>query len=76
MDNKVNDYIQAAFTLTDTFLDDLLANFKSNKKTRYFLLGQLAVDIPQNAKYSLEDRNELIKNLVKRLEDRALNQWF
>ena len=33
MDNKVNDYMEAAFTLTDTFLDDLLANFKSNKKT-------------------------------------------
>lgn len=37
MDNKVNDYMEAAFTLTDTFLDDLLANFKSNKKNSLLL---------------------------------------
>lgn len=74
MDKKLEGYISAVFEMTDNLLDDFLEEFQSNKKTRSYLLGQLALGIPRDANYSLKDRNELIQSLVTRLEQKALNQ--
>ncbi|MCZ3947228.1 hypothetical protein L2475_02455 [Lactobacillus gasseri] len=74
MDKKLEGYVSAVFEMTDNLLDDFLEEFQSNKKTRSYLLGQLALGIPHDANYSLKDRNELIQSLVKRLEEKALNQ--
>lgn len=68
--------MSAIFEMTDNLLNDFLEEFQSNKKTRSYLLGQLALGIPRDANYSLKDRNELIQSLVTRLEQKALNQEF
>lgn len=74
MDKKLEFYTSKIFEMTDNLLNDFLEEFQSNKKTRSYLLGQLALGIPHDANYSLKDRKELIQSLVKRLEEKALNQ--
>ena len=74
MDKKLECYTSKIFEMTDNLLNDFLEEFQSNQKTRSYLLGQLALGIPNDANYSLKDRKELIQSLVKRLEEKALNQ--
>nr|DAF64885.1 MAG TPA: hypothetical protein [Siphoviridae sp. cttqT1] len=43
-------------------------------KNSLFLTRIISNQLPADAKYSLKDRNELIKILIKQLEQEALNQ--